>query len=84
MASQCSTILPFSSKRKKSIVTYSSFPGQIWSAEHADESLHKIMKGIYQRTRSESDVGGRIDLCRGADRAGFRRVARAVAWIGAM
>ncbi len=58
--------------------------GQIWSAEHADEALHKIMKGIYHRTRAESEVGGRIDLVRGADRAGFRRVAKAVAWIGAM
>ncbi len=58
--------------------------GQIWSAEHADEALREIMKGIYQRTRAESDMDGRVHLCRGADRAGFRRVARAVAWIGAM
>ncbi len=58
--------------------------GDIWSAEHADEALRKIMKGIFQRSKAEGDAGGRIDLCRGADRAGFRRVARAVAWIGAM
>jgi glutamate dehydrogenase (NADP+) len=51
--------------------------GQVWSRDRLDKELHKIMRNIYRRTRECGDVDGRVDYRRGADRAGFDRVARA-------
>ena len=44
IASQCSTILPLSSKRKKSMVTYWSLPGQVWCVWSATKSPSAITR----------------------------------------
>jgi glutamate dehydrogenase (NADP+) len=56
--------------------------GRSWTADHLDEELCSVMRSIYDRVAREGERDGRIDYCRGADRAGFRRVAAAVASFG--
>jgi len=58
--------------------------GQSWSEERLDEALRDIVRDIFRQSCREGEAEGRIDYCRGADRAGFRRVADAVAAFGAM
>ncbi len=58
--------------------------GQTWSAERLDEDLRETMKAIYEKAQEHGKIEGRIDLRRGADRAGFERVAKAVLSFGAM
>ena len=52
--------------------------GRSWSADRLDDELRDIMVGIFKRSRDFGDCDGRIDYRRGADRAGFDRVAKAV------
>jgi len=52
--------------------------GRIWTHERLDDELKQTMRGIYRRTRERGDSEGFIDYRRGADRAGFERVSRAL------
>jgi glutamate dehydrogenase (NADP+) len=56
--------------------------GRSWSCDRLDEELRDIMSVIFGRVRAEAEIGGRLSYCRGADRAGFRRVADALVWLG--
>lgn len=56
--------------------------GRSWTAERLDDELCSVMRAIYHRVRREGERDGKIDYCRGADRAGFRRVAAAIASFG--
>ena len=58
--------------------------GRSWSADRLDKELRDIMLGIFKRSRDFGDCDGRIDYRRGADRAGFDRVAKAVLSFGTM
>ena len=58
--------------------------GRSWSADRLDKELRDIMLGIFKRSRDFGDCNGRIDYRRGADRAGFDRVAKAVLSFGTM
>jgi glutamate dehydrogenase (NADP+) len=46
-----------------------------WTREEVDEKLQLIMKTIHANCVREGSVGNRIDYVRGANIAGFRRVA---------
>lgn len=52
--------------------------GRSWSKDKLDAELQATMKDIFQRCRQHGDADGRVDYRRGADIAGFHRVARAV------
>ncbi len=56
--------------------------GRSWTAERLEEELCSVMRSIYERVTEHGESDGRIDYCRGADRAGFLRVAGAVASFG--
>jgi glutamate dehydrogenase (NADP+) len=58
--------------------------GRSWSRERLDEELRELMRDIYARARDEGRVEDRVDLRRGADRAGFMRVARSLLAFGAV
>jgi len=59
--------------------------GQSWDEARLDRDLRDVMQRIYERCRDEGEVdGGGIDYRRGADRAGFRRVAEAMLMLGLM
>lgn len=58
--------------------------GQSWPREELEQRLNDIMCRIYRRCREAGHHEGGIDFRRGADRAGFQRVARAVAISGIM
>ena len=58
--------------------------GRSWSADRLDNELRDIMVGIFRRSRDFGDCDGRVDYRRGADRAGFHRVAKAVLSFGTM
>jgi len=58
--------------------------GRSWSKEKLDRELQEIMKGIFTRCCEYGDHDGRINYERGADRAGFDRVAEAVLAFGTM
>ena len=58
--------------------------GRSWSADRLDDELRDTMVGIFKRSRDFGDCDGRIDYRRGADRAGFDRVAKAVLSFGTM
>ncbi len=58
--------------------------GRSWSREKLDKELRKTMAGIFERCRQCGEKDGRIDYRRGADVAGFHRVARAVHSFGLM
>ena len=56
--------------------------GKSWSSDRLDQELRDVMRGIFEQVRDESADGESIDYSRGADRAGFRRVARALVSFG--
>ncbi len=50
-----------------------------WSAEEVDEKLHRIMKGIHEACAREGKCAdGYIDYVKGANIAGFKKVADAM------
>jgi glutamate dehydrogenase (NADP+) len=54
-----------------------------WSHEEVDQRLQGIMRGIHaQCTEWGSDDGGRVDYVRGANLAGFKRLADAMVAYG--
>lgn len=58
--------------------------GRSWSADRLDNELRDIMVGIFKRSGDFSDCDGQVDYRRGADHAGFHRVAKAVLSFGTM
>ncbi|MGD1975936.1 MAG: hypothetical protein PVI25_08920 [Gammaproteobacteria bacterium] len=52
------------------------------ACDRLDRELRDIMSVIFGRVRAEAEIGARLSYCRGADRAGFRRVADALVWLG--
>jgi len=58
--------------------------GRSWSAEKLDSDLRDTMIEIFSRSKRYGETAGRIDYRRGADRAGFDRVAKAVLSFGTM
>ena len=58
--------------------------GRSLSAEQLDSDLRDTMKSIFQRCKDFGERDGHTDYSRGADRAGFDRVARAVLSFGTM
>jgi glutamate dehydrogenase (NADP+) len=58
--------------------------GQVWTVDRIDEHLRETMHTIFERCCEHGSVDGRIDYHRGADRAGFYRVAKAVVASGYM
>ena len=58
--------------------------GRSWSAEKLDSDLRDTMIEIFGRSKSYGETAGHIDYRRGADRAGFDRVAKAVESFGTM
>lgn len=58
--------------------------GRSWSEERLDSELRDTMKAIFERCKTYGVTDGRIDYRRGADRAGFDRVAKAVLAFGIM
>ena len=50
-----------------------------WSAEEVDEKLHRIMQGIHEACAREGKCAdGYIDYVKGANIAGFKKVADAM------
>jgi glutamate dehydrogenase (NADP+) len=58
--------------------------GSSWSKEKLDSDLRETMIEIFDRCKRYGEHDGRIDYRRGADRAGFDRVAKAVLSFGTM
>ncbi|MEE4163658.1 MAG: NADP-specific glutamate dehydrogenase [Woeseiaceae bacterium] len=58
--------------------------GQIWTEEQLDMRLRETMSDIYRRCCEFGQTDDGIDYSRGADRAGFERVAGALAGSGFM
>lgn len=54
------------------------------SSDEVDAELKQIMRDIHARVLSEGRDGNRIDYSRGANIAGFRRVADAISAMGAI
>ncbi|MEY8842292.1 NADP-specific glutamate dehydrogenase, partial [Cribrihabitans sp. XS_ASV171] len=52
--------------------------------QEVDADLRDIMETIHSRVADEGSEGGRIDYSRGANIAGFRKVADAIAAMGAI
>ena len=49
-----------------------------WTREEVDQRLHGIMVDIHENCMNHGDVGGRIDYVKGANIAGFVKVANAM------
>ena len=49
-----------------------------WSREEVDQKLQGIMVDIHKNCVKHGDVGGRVDYVRGANIAGFVKVANAM------
>ncbi|MDX1507651.1 MAG: Glu/Leu/Phe/Val dehydrogenase dimerization domain-containing protein, partial [Woeseiaceae bacterium] len=58
--------------------------GRSWSAEKLDTDLRETMCGIFERCESRGKTNDGVDYRRGADIAGFERVARAMISFGYM
>ena len=58
--------------------------GEPWSQDKLDAALRKTMGEIFARCEAHGNHGGRMDYRRGADIAGFHRVAKAVLSYGLM
>jgi glutamate dehydrogenase (NADP+) len=58
--------------------------GQPWSVKRLENELRDVMQSIYEQTRTNGEIDGRVDYRRGADRAGFCRLATAIASFGAV
>ena len=55
-----------------------------WSAEEVDERLQRIMSEIHEQCAAYGERDGRIDYLRGANLAGFVKVADAMVAQGAV
>ncbi len=56
-----------------------------WTREEVDHRLHEIMSGIHARCVADgTGTDGRVDYVRGANLAGFRKVAGAMLAYGAV
>jgi glutamate dehydrogenase (NADP+) len=54
-----------------------------WTFQHTEERLDEIMCGIHETVHATAEEFGSLgDLVRGANIAGFQRVARAIAALG--
>jgi glutamate dehydrogenase (NADP+) len=49
-----------------------------WSREEIDERLQRIMRRIHEQCVEQGQSNGRVDYVRGANVAGFRKVADAM------
>ena len=49
-----------------------------WSAEEVDQKLHTIMKGIHEQCMKYGEENGYINYVKGANIAGFMKVANAM------
>ena len=49
-----------------------------WSAEDVDKRLHEIMKNIHNQCIKYGNIGGNINYVKGANIAGFMKVAKAM------
>ena len=58
--------------------------GRSWSVEKLDKDLRDTMCGIFERCEARGETEDGIDYRRGADIAGFERVARAMVSFGYM
>ncbi len=59
--------------------------GLSWRPDRIDSELREVMRGIHARVKARADgEDGHVDLERGADRAGFERVAKAIVAMGAV
>ena len=58
--------------------------GQTWPRDRMERQLRDTMRDIFGRCRDAGQVDGGIDYRRGADRAGFHRMACAMALSGIM
>ncbi len=56
--------------------------GRSWSRDRLDQELRDVMLRIFAQIRNETEDQDTIDYCRGADRAGFKRVAQALVSYG--
>ena len=56
--------------------------GQSWGSDRIDRELRDVMAAIFRQIKEESTGKDQIDYCRGADRAGFKRVAHALVSFG--
>ena len=52
--------------------------GIFWEKERVNDELEKIMKQIHEKCKSRGKEAGRIDYVKGANIAGYERVARAM------
>jgi glutamate dehydrogenase/leucine dehydrogenase len=52
--------------------------GLSWSREEVDERLRKIMRSIHSSCIEEGHINGKIDYVKGANIAGFKKVAEAM------
>ena len=54
-----------------------------WSAEEVDKQLHTIMKNIFDAcVREGKEADGTVNYVKGANIAGFRKVADAMCELG--
>ena len=58
--------------------------GRSWSRKKVEKELDGTMREIFERSKERGASDGRIDYRRGADIAGFERVARAAVSFGLM
>ena len=58
--------------------------GRSWSRKKVEQELDGTMREIFERSKERGECDGGIDYRRGADIAGFERVARAAASCGLM
>ena len=58
--------------------------GRSWSSEKLDRELRDTMVKIFDRCEARGKTNSRVDYRRGADIAGFERVAEAVNSFGLM
>jgi glutamate dehydrogenase (NADP+) len=49
-----------------------------WSREEIDERLQRIMRRIHEQCVEQGQSNGRVDYVRGANVAGFKKVADAM------
>jgi glutamate dehydrogenase (NADP+) len=58
--------------------------GLVWSADRVDRELRDIMRSVHDRCLADGERDGGVDYVRGANVAGYRKVATALAALGPM
>lgn len=61
---------------------YQNRLGRPWDTDRLESGLRDVMRNIHEQVVAHGDTGNGIDYCRGADRAGFHRLAHALASFG--